>query len=1269
MSSAATSQRSMSRDALPGTTGYRTENARVESSRRVPTAPSVLGAEMRVAGNPDLVAVSAGVTSSTTRASRRRGESRATKHDIGSSRTRTGSTSKVVNITLPSPNASHSRVAGPSTSSSSFSDIPNATPPSPRLPYFAKYPNRAERLRATPDSSPYQSSDNETTKSSRLRPFANQSGAYSDTSPSAHSGSRSRVRTSGGEADDVDSELSSSQKRFAWPAKIASSELQRLQVPLSTPSTSSEQPTSSISTSPSPSPLSSRSNSPPKWNRTRDHDQSPSTPSAPAHVQNLWRHKFPAIQSDPVPDIKTHQKPGEAASLLVPSGFDVSAMDALVDQINGGHEHSAVSDLAHLSTSAWPAPKALLKSTSSLPRHHNKYPETRSSRARQPPKGYTRAQTAGPRNSPITTYHPTYSSSSPPPSLSRSSATSDLSSLTSPLTDRSSAGGEFSHPSTLSRKVSNPSTPTSTTAKALVPSISDIIRAHAPDQLKNSIVGPKGRQGSSVSLPRSFGKTTITSVVPNIEEEPEAASRSSMDSIAEEALRSMQLLANPDDTSTARQTTFSSLHMTSNGDRRQLHPSSAPSSPQTPTWRSIAGSCVETSQPVTPSEMSFGASSTVTHTSSPGISSNPSATDHPPTPTYEMAQYLRSPRLTRLVSLRRGANAGITVSLADVGSSGGRPVLLYLGLGCVRYIIGLYDEMAEALGIRLICIDRWGLGRTTDVPSEKRGMLEWAGVVEEVVDHLGIDSFGIIAHSAGAPYALASALKLSTRIHGSIHLLAPWVSQSVDGGEFPFIVSILWGAQTYGHINILGYKWLKYIPASLIKTAQTAEWKMHGWKIGKPPTIAWEGIGFDANSASIASQSHSVPEATHSSPKQALEVGNESRPSFTSSEYDDLADFNGRFSSSTNLNKSSGPTGETQTHTSQSHPVKKKSSFLALFEGRPRRQPSLSGSIHRPSTSRSDTAPPTTTPHASASRLRSTKSKSSLRSKSSIKYHSNKARSTPPLPDPTPPSLQETNPLPSLPNSEDLTLNDLSFDISAIDTINDWGETVRGPKGPKPSVSHVPRKSTSITDPFVSNAESNPRSDGKRSISLSPRPVAGSKSAKTGVPPLPAFAINLDFSPPSPTFSQASITAPSISARSTRTNASSAKASPYHTGLGATATAAAAKRSQKPGGISLASALMQASHAEAFKGGTADLLSILERPDSRPWGFSYTDVKQHVKVWYGDRDERIGISSVRWMERAMKDCEVKIIKGEDHSLLTNAKVVVEVMESIAAEWK
>jgi pimeloyl-ACP methyl ester carboxylesterase len=111
---------------------------------------------------------------------------------------------------------------------------------------------------------------------------------------------------------------------------------------------------------------------------------------------------------------------------------------------------------------------------------------------------------------------------------------------------------------------------------------------------------------------------------------------------------------------------------------------------------------------------------------------------------------------------------------------------VYLGLGCVRYLVALYDEMAEALNLRLICIDRWGLGRTTDVPTDKRGLLEWAGVVEEVADTLGLKRYSVLAHSAGAPYALAGSLKAGERVMGSVHLLAPWVSMAVDGGTSPF---------------------------------------------------------------------------------------------------------------------------------------------------------------------------------------------------------------------------------------------------------------------------------------------------------------------------------------------------------------------------------------------------------------------------------------------------------------------------------------------------
>ncbi|KAF9517402.1 hypothetical protein BS47DRAFT_1380511 [Hydnum rufescens UP504] len=96
-----------------------------------------------------------------------------------------------------------------------------------------------------------------------------------------------------------------------------------------------------------------------------------------------------------------------------------------------------------------------------------------------------------------------------------------------------------------------------------------------------------------------------------------------------------------------------------------------------------------------------------------------------------------------------------------------------------------------------------------------------------------------------------------------------------------------------------------------------------------------------------------------------------------------------------------------------------------------------------------------------------------------------------------------------------------------------------------------------------------------------------------------------------------------------------------------TVTVVNAKCSQKPGGC------MHASRAEALKGGTADQLSILDRGDSRPWGFSYTDVKPPVKVWC--------------MERVMKYCTIKITKGDGHGLLTSADVVVDILESVANE--
>jgi hypothetical protein len=85
------------------------------------------------------------------------------------------------------------------------------------------------------------------------------------------------------------------------------------------------------------------------------------------------------------------------------------------------------------------------------------------------------------------------------------------------------------------------------------------------------------------------------------------------------------------------------------------------------------------------------------------------ASKQPPA-SQAIAQYLRSKRLTTLLKLTRSPHASLehplTVSLADLGCSTGYPLVVFLGLGCVRHVIGVYDEMAECLGLRLIAIDR-----------------------------------------------------------------------------------------------------------------------------------------------------------------------------------------------------------------------------------------------------------------------------------------------------------------------------------------------------------------------------------------------------------------------------------------------------------------------------------------------------------------------------------------------------------------------------------
>lgn len=151
---------------------------------------------------------------------------------------------------------------------------------------------------------------------------------------------------------------------------------------------------------------------------------------------------------------------------------------------------------------------------------------------------------------------------------------------------------------------------------------------------------------------------------------------------------------------------------------------------------------------------------------------------------HEHAKYLRAPHLNRTVIIPRNPPEGpLRVSYAEVGHLKGHPVLFFLGLGCVRYLIALFDDIARAFNLRLICIDRWGLGKTDQVPQDQRDVKEWAKIVRKVLDGMGVDKVQVVAHSAGAPYALASVMEMNERVRGKVHLLAPWVNADIDRGE------------------------------------------------------------------------------------------------------------------------------------------------------------------------------------------------------------------------------------------------------------------------------------------------------------------------------------------------------------------------------------------------------------------------------------------------------------------------------------------------------
>lgn len=120
---------------------------------------------------------------------------------------------------------------------------------------------------------------------------------------------------------------------------------------------------------------------------------------------------------------------------------------------------------------------------------------------------------------------------------------------------------------------------------------------------------------------------------------------------------------------------------------------------------------------------------------------------------------------------------GRRVGIAEFGDTGGRPVFYFHGFLGSRLERIAGDDILRRYGVRWIGVDRPGVGLSGI--DEHGSYSDWAEDIGEVAEQLGIDRFGVMGWSAGAPLALAAAALLPQHID-RVAIAAPVAAMDVE---------------------------------------------------------------------------------------------------------------------------------------------------------------------------------------------------------------------------------------------------------------------------------------------------------------------------------------------------------------------------------------------------------------------------------------------------------------------------------------------------------
>lgn len=111
---------------------------------------------------------------------------------------------------------------------------------------------------------------------------------------------------------------------------------------------------------------------------------------------------------------------------------------------------------------------------------------------------------------------------------------------------------------------------------------------------------------------------------------------------------------------------------------------------------------------------------------------------------------------------------GRALGYAEFGDPKGKPGFYFHGFPGSRLEARLMNDAAAARNVRIIAVDRPGMGLSDFQP--KRRFVDWPRDVTALADHLGLDRFVVSGASGGGPYSAVCARALPERVTAAVIL-------------------------------------------------------------------------------------------------------------------------------------------------------------------------------------------------------------------------------------------------------------------------------------------------------------------------------------------------------------------------------------------------------------------------------------------------------------------------------------------------------------------